>query len=97
MVSLLCALATQPTQYGAGRICHAQTWRERATNALLSPLMFWLGSSVARASAQRIARDFGLPGAGDPRDAFRGSRLLLVNAADGVAVPRSLPPNIKAS
>ncbi|EFN58760.1 hypothetical protein CHLNCDRAFT_140490 [Chlorella variabilis] len=71
---------------GSGLV-HPMTWRERATNALLSPLMFWLGSSVARASAQRIARDFGLPGAGDPRDAFRGSRLLLVNAADGLVGP----------
>ena len=74
-----------------------QSWLERATNALLSPVLFSFGLSVARASAQRIARDYNLPGAADPQDMLRGSRIMLINAADGVSVPRSLPSNVKAS
>ena len=74
-----------------------QSWLERATNALVSPVIFSLAQSVARASAQRIALDYNLSGAAHPQGLFRGSRILLVNAADGVSVPRSLPSNVKAS
>ena len=71
-----------------------QTLGQRAANALLSPLIERMALPLMDASQRRIVREFNLSA---PLQGFSYARLLLVNAAPGVATPRSLPPFVKAS
>jgi hypothetical protein len=74
-----------------------QTFLQRAANTLLSPLVFHIADYMAAASGVRLAAEFNFSHTDSPAETHRRSRMMLVNGAAGVSVPRSLPPNVKAS
>jgi hypothetical protein len=73
-----------------------QTFKERAINALVSPLVLRLGLKLTTALEHRLAQDFNLPFVG-PEAASHSARLILINSAVGLGPTRSLPPRVKAS
>ncbi|KAL4857882.1 UDP-glucuronosyltransferase 3A2 [Chlorella vulgaris] len=77
---------------GAG-FSHPLTFKERAINALVSPLVLRLGLKLTTAMEQRLAQDFNLPFVG-PEAASHSARLILINSAAGLGPTRSLPPRL---
>ena len=74
-----------------------QTFLQRAANTRLSPLVFHIADYMAAASGVRLAAEFNFSRPDSPAETHRRSRMMLVNGAAGVSVPRSLLPKVKAS
>lgn len=98
---LLCTASRKPASLftlintSTGARLLLQTFLQRATNALLSPVVHSLGSRMVLASATRIAKEFKLDPLG-PTKLFKSAKLFLVHSVPGFGPPRSLPPSVKA-